>query len=77
MSCISLSKATKSVWANQLTGLPCLVAYAKFHFVYTTTSKIGSLHLLASTRSNVLLGRGSDKEINECIGVSNVFPFAT
>ncbi len=77
MSCTSISTATKPVWAKQVTGLPCLVAYAKFQFVYTTKSNIGSQHLLASTRSNVLLGRGSDKEINECIGVSNAFPFAT
>ncbi len=58
------------VWANQLTRLPCLVIYVKFQFVYTTTSKIGSQLLLASTSSYVLLGRGSEKAFIECLGVS-------
>ncbi len=48
----------------------------KFQFVYTTTSKMDSLLLLASTSSNVLLGRGSEKAFDECLGVSNVFPYA-
>ncbi len=36
MSCTPLPKAAKPVWAKQLTRLPCLVGYAKFHFVYTS-----------------------------------------
>ncbi len=35
---------------------PCLVAYVNFQFGYTTTRKIGSNFLLASTSSKVLLG---------------------
>ncbi len=50
------------------------MVYVEFQFVYATTSKIGSQLLLASTSSNVLLGRGSEKAFNECLGVSNVFP---
>ncbi len=46
----------------------------KFQFIYATTSQIGSQLLLASTSSNVLLGQGSEKAFNECLGVSNVFP---
>ncbi len=38
--------------------------------------KVGSQLLLTSTSSNVLLGRGSKKAFNECLGVSNVFPSA-
>ncbi len=52
-----LPKAAKPVWANQLTGLPSVVVYAKFQFVYTSKSKSGSQRLLASTSSNVLLER--------------------
>ncbi len=48
-------KAAKPVWAKQLTRLPCLVVYAKFQFVYTTESKMGSQLLLASTSSHVQL----------------------
>ncbi len=77
MSCTPLPKAAKPVRATQLTRLPCLVVYVKFQFVYTTKSKIDSLLLLASTSSNVLLGRGSEKAFNECLGVSNVFPSVT
>ncbi len=40
----------------------------KFQFVYTTTSQIGSQLLLASTSSKVLLGQGSEKAFNECLG---------
>ncbi len=76
MSCTPLPKAAKPVWAKQLTRLPCLVVNVKFQFVYTTSSKIGSQLLLASTSSNVLLERGSEKTFNECLGVSNVFPSA-
>ncbi len=34
MSCAVLPKAAKSVRANQLTRLSCLVLYVKFQFVY-------------------------------------------
>ncbi len=34
--------------------------------------KIGSQLLLAHSSSNVLSGRGSEEEFNECLGVSNV-----
>ncbi len=37
---------------------------------------MGSLLLLAFTRSSVLLGRGSEKTFNECLGVSNIYPSA-
>ncbi len=57
MTCIPLPKAAKPVWVKQLTRPPCLVV---------TTSKIGSQLLLASTSSNVQLGRGSEKTFNEC-----------
>ncbi len=43
------------VRAKQLTRLPCLVVYAKFQFVYTTKSKMGSQLLLASTSCHVQL----------------------
>ncbi len=55
MSCTPLPKAAKPVWAKQLTRLPCLVVYAKFQFVCTTKSKMGSQILLASTSSHVQL----------------------
>ncbi len=71
MSCTPLLKAAKPVWANQLTRLPCLVVYVKFRFVYITASQIGSQLLLASTSSNALLGQGSEKAFNECLGVSD------
>ncbi len=32
--------------------------------------------MLASTSSSVLHGRGSEKALNECLGVANVFSFA-
>ncbi len=76
MSSIPLPEAAKLVWANQLTRLPWLVLYIKFQFAFIATSKSGSQLLLASTNSKVLLGRGSEKALNECIGVSNVFPSA-
>ncbi len=76
MSSPPLPKAAKAVWAKQLTRLPCLVVYVKFQFVYTTTSEIGIQLLLASTSSNILVVRRSDKAFNECLGVSNVFPSA-
>ncbi len=38
---VRLQKAAKPVWAKQLTQLPCLVAYAKFQFVYITKKLIG------------------------------------
>ncbi len=70
-----LQKPAKLVWAVLMTRLHCFVAYVKFKFVYTTTtSKIGSRLLLASTTPNVLLGRGSKVAFNECFGVNNVFP---
>ncbi len=72
MSCTPLQKTANPVWANQLTRLSCLVVNVKFQFVYTTTSEIGSQLLLAPTSSTVLLGRGSLKAFNECLGVSNV-----
>ncbi len=72
MRCTPLPKAATPVWATQLIGLPCLVVYVKRG--YTTTSEIGSQLLLASTSSNVLLGQGSEKAFNECLGVRNVFP---
>ncbi len=74
MSCTSLPKAAKLVWANQLTRLPCLVVYVKFPFAYITTSKTGSQLLLASTSSNVPLGRGSEKAFNEGQWYTFLFP---
>ncbi len=76
MSCTLLPKATKPVWAKQLTRLPCPVVYVKFQFVYTTKSKLGSQLLLASTSSHAKLWRGSEKAFHECLGVSNVFATA-
>ncbi len=76
MSCTCLPKTAKPVWAYQLTRLPYLVVNVKFQFVYTTTSEIGCQVLPSSTSSNVLLGRGSEKAFNECLGVRNVFPSA-
>ncbi len=55
MGCTPLPKAAKSVWAKQLTRLPCLVVYVKFQFVYTTKSVMDSQLLLASTSSHVQL----------------------
>ncbi len=69
-----LSKAANAVWANQLTRLSRLVVYVKFPFVYTTTGKIGSQRLLASTSSNVLRGRSSEKAFNDYLVV---FPSVT
>ncbi len=74
MSCTPLPKAVKPFWANQLIRPSSLVVPVQFVFVYNTTSKIGSQLLLDSTRSNVLLGQGSEKTFNECLGVSNDFP---
>ncbi len=75
-SCTPLPKAMKPVWAKCLTQLPCLAVYVKFQPAFTTTSKKGSLLLLASTSSNVLDGWGSEKAFNGCLGGSNVFPSA-
>ncbi len=60
--------------AKQMARLSCLVVYVKIQFVHTTTRKIGSKRLQASTSSNILLERGFEKAFNECLGVSNVFP---
>ncbi len=73
MSCTHLPRATKLVWAYQVTRLPCLMIYVKFQFVYTTTNKIDSQVLLASTSSNALLGRGSEEAFNESLGERKVF----
>ncbi len=43
-------------------------------FQTQTTGKFGRQLLLDSTISNVLLGRDSEKALNECLGVSNVCP---
>ncbi len=40
MSCTPLPKATKPVWAKQLTRLPCPVVYVKFQFAYTIMHKL-------------------------------------
>ncbi len=77
MSYTHLLKAEKPVWAKQLTRLPCLVVYTKFKLTYTTGSTIGSELLLASTCPNVLPGRGHEKALNGCLGVSNVSLSAT
>ncbi len=61
------------VRAVEVRTRPCLAVYVKFQSVFITTSKIGSQLLLASTSSDVLLGWGSEKAFNECLGVSNVF----
>ncbi len=50
------------------------MVYVELQFVYATTSKIGSQLLLTLASSKVLLGRGSEKHFNECLGVSNIFP---
>ncbi len=50
------------------------MVYTKLKSAYATTSKIGSQILRASTSSKVLLGRGSEKAFDECLGVSNIFP---
>ncbi len=50
------------------------MVYAKLKSVYASTSKIGSQILPASTSSKVLLGRGSEKAFDECLGVGTVFP---
>ncbi len=71
MSYTPLSKAVKSIWANQLIRLPSSVVYVKFKFVYTTTS-----YIVNSTSSNVFLRRGSEKTFNNYLGLSNVFPSA-
>ncbi len=42
--------------------------------MYTTTSKIASQLLLASTSSNVLLGRGSEKAFNAFCGDKQCLP---
>ncbi len=41
---------------------------------YITLSNIGSQLFLTSPSTNVLPGRGSEKAINECLGVNNAFP---
>ncbi len=69
----AFDKGVQLVWVKQP---PCLVVYVKFQLVYTKTSKIGSPILLASTSSNVLLERGSEKAFHEYLGLSNVFPYA-
>ncbi len=56
-----------------MTRVPCLVVKVKIKFVHTK-NKIGSQVLLAFTSSNVLLGRGSEMALNECLEVSNDFP---
>ncbi len=50
------------------------MVYAKFQFVYASTSKIGIRVLLPSASSKVLLGRGSEKAFRGCPGLSNAFP---
>ncbi len=50
------------------------MVYAKFQFVYASTSKIGSQILLTSASSKVLHGRGSEKAFRGCPGLSNAFP---
>ncbi len=76
MSCTPLPKATKPVWAKQLTRLPCLVVCIKFQIAYTTKSKVGSELLLAYNSSHVQLWPGGEKALNGCLGVSSVFPNA-
>ncbi len=39
-----LLKAAKSIWANQLTRMPCFVVYDKLHFSYTTISNLAGFH---------------------------------
>ncbi len=42
MSCTTLPKAAKPVWAKQLTRLPCLVVYVKFQLsYYISWNKLG------------------------------------
>ncbi len=48
------------------------MVYVKFQFVHTTTSKTGSHLLLASTSSNALRRRGSEKSFSEDVEVSTV-----
>ncbi len=67
MYCIPLPKAAKPVWAR----LSCLVVYANFQFVYTTTRKIGDQLWLDSASSNVVYLRGPEA-FNGCLGVINV-----
>ncbi len=50
------------------------MVYAKFQFVYASTSKIGNQLLLTSASSKFLLGRGSEKAFSGCPGLSNAFP---
>ncbi len=71
------TKATATI--TEKLGLIITVLKSVRHvsfFVHNTntTSKIGSYILLASTSSNVLLGRGSEKAFNDRRRLSNVFP---
>ncbi len=50
------------------------MVYVEFQLVYATSSKIGSQLLLTLASSKVLLGRGSEKAFDECLGVGNIFP---
>ncbi len=53
------------------------IVCVRFQFADTNTSTIGSQVLLASTGSNALPGRGSEKGFTEDLEVSSVFPSAT
>ncbi len=72
--CYILTLAINStvIFLELVTWLPCLGVYVKFQFVNTSTSKIGSQLVQASTSSHVLLGRGIEKAFNGCLGVSGV-----
>ncbi len=51
-------------------------ANADCQYVYTTTTKIDSQLLLASTSSNVLLGPGSEEAFKECLGGKQCLPLS-
>ncbi len=75
MSCTHLPKAVKPVWSKSLTQLPCLVVYIKFLLVSTTTSKIGSQHLLSSTRSNAWDGIQWVPRSKQCLSLCSLNTF--
>ncbi len=64
MSCTRLPKAMKPAWAEQLTQLPCLVVYVKFHFL-----RIGNQGWTKAAEGKVLLTpyfRGPSLEMVNC-----------
>ncbi len=72
MSSTVLPKSAIQVRAHQLTRRHCLLVSSMFQFVYNTTTTVDSQLLLASTSSNVLVGKVCDAAFYEFgVGVTD------